>query len=52
MLDRLKLLFGKKQRKPKFTLEQYRQHDELKQKGLGRVLGKMHGIVNHSLIPF
>lgn len=35
-----------------FTEEEYNKDYELKEQGLERVLGKMHGIVGHAIIPF
>jgi len=52
-----KKLFGKKKEEAavpidRFTEEQYEQDYELKQQGLERVLGKMHSMVGHAIIPF
>lgn len=46
-----KRLFGKKGKK-EFTEEEYEKDYELKSKGLEAVLGKMHGLVGHAIIPF
>jgi len=51
MFERLKTLFGKKQ-KPRFTDEQYERHYELKKQGLERILGEMYNLVGHAIIPF
>ncbi len=51
MLDKLKRLFGKRQ-KPRFSYEQYAQYYELKKQGLERVLGEMYHLVGHAIIPF
>lgn len=53
----LKKLFGSKKEEqinlPKeFTQEQYQIYSELKEKGLEAVLGKMHNIIGHAIIPF
>lgn len=53
----LQRLFGgqKKLDKPeieKFSEEEYSTDYELKEQGLERVLGKMHELVGHALIPF
>jgi len=45
-------LFGKKQTQKDFTEEEWNQHYELKQKGLEAVLGKMHDMVGHAIVPF
>lgn len=46
-------IFGKKEPPPPvFTDEQYQRHDELKRQGLERVLGGMHDLVGHAIIPF
>jgi hypothetical protein len=50
-------LFGKKKDEKilpeeKFTPEQYDENYELKEKAIQHVLGKMHGIVGHAIIPF
>jgi len=50
----LKRLFGKKELpvKKEFTEEDHERYYELKSEGLEQVLGKMHPIVGHSIIPF
>ena len=53
----LKKLFGRKSKKiepttREFTEEEYSKDYELKEQGLEKVLGKMHGIVGHAIIPF
>ena len=51
MIDFIKRLFGKK--KPKeFTEEESEKDYELKSQGLESVLGKMHNLVGHAIIPF
>ena len=35
-----------------FTEEEYEKDYELKEQGLENVLGKMHGLVGHAIIPF
>jgi hypothetical protein len=52
-----KKLFGTKTREESgpnrdFTQEEYETDDELKQLGLETILGKMHNIVGHAIIPF
>jgi hypothetical protein len=51
-----KRLFGKKTKEEEvpedFTDEQYEQDYEDKQAGLENLLGKMHDLVGHSIIPF
>ena len=50
-----KKLFGKKEEKapePEFTEKQHEQAYELKKEGLESVLGEMHDIVGHAIIPF
>jgi hypothetical protein len=51
MLNRLKTFLGKNT-KPQFTDKQYQRHDELKKQGLESVLGEMHNLVGHAIIPF
>lgn len=53
----LKKLFGGKSKNVEpttreFTEEEYNKDYELKEQGLENVLGKMHGIVGHAIIPF
>ncbi len=49
----LKRIFGKKDPPPRvFTDEEYQRHDDLKRQGLERVLGRMHDLVGHAIIPF
>ncbi|MCZ8198674.1 MAG: hypothetical protein O9267_13805 [Flavobacterium sp.] len=53
----LKKLFGGKSKEVEipareFTEDEYNKDYELKEKGLENVLGKMHGIVGHAIIPF
>ena len=45
-------LFGKKETPREFTEEEWNKAYEDKQAGLERVLGKMHDMVGHALIPF
>jgi len=45
-------LFGKKETPKEFTEEEWNKDYEEKQKGLERVLGKMHDMVGHAIIPF
>ncbi len=52
MLGFLKRLFGKKQAAPQFTEEEYNRDYELKKAGLERVLGPMHDMVGHAIIPY
>lgn len=52
-----KNLFGKKNNtveitSREFTEEEYNKHYELKVQGLENVLGKVHGVVGHAIIPF
>ncbi len=51
-----KKLFGGKKEEPipeqEFSQEQYDRDYEEKAKGLEDVLGKMHGLVGHAIIPF
>ena len=50
----LKKLFGKKEMtvEKEFTDEEYENDYELKTKGLENVLGEMHNLVGHAIIPF
>ncbi len=50
----LKKLFGKKEApiEKEFTDEECNEDYELKSKGLENVLGKMHHLVGHAIIPF
>lgn len=50
----LKKLFGKKEEPiiKEFTEEEYEKDYELKSEGLENVLGKMHHLVGHAIIPF
>ena len=50
----LKKLFGKKEEPiiKEFTEEEYERDYELKSEGLENVLGKMHHLVGHAIIPF
>jgi hypothetical protein len=45
-------LFGKKVKPKEFTQEEWDKEYEDKQAGLERVLGKMHDMVGHAIIPF
>ena len=45
-------LFGKKAKPKEFTQEEWDKDYEDKQAGLERVLGKMHDLVGHAIIPF
>ena len=47
-------IFGKKEVpiEKEFTEEEYEKDYELKSKGLENVLGKMHNLVGHAIIPF
>jgi hypothetical protein len=45
-------LFGKKEAPREFTEEEFNKHYEEKQAGLERLLGEMHNMVGHALIPF
>ena len=45
-------LFGKKETPKEFTEEEWNKHYEDKQAGLERVLGNMHHLVGHAIIPF
>ncbi|MCL5273614.1 MAG: suppressor of fused domain protein [Chloroflexi bacterium] len=47
----LKKLFGKNTN-PRFSSVQYEQHYELKKQGLEKILGQMHHLVGHAIIPF
>ncbi|MEM6516611.1 MAG: suppressor of fused domain protein [Bacteroidota bacterium] len=50
----LKRLFGKKEVevKKEFTEEEHEKDYELKSEGLENLLGKMHNLVGHAIIPF
>ncbi len=50
----LKKLFGKKETpiEKEFTEEEHNKDYELKSKGLEYVLGEMHNVVGHAIIPF
>jgi len=50
----LKRLFGKKERpvEKEFTEEEHEKDYGLKSKGLENILGKMHALVGHAIIPF
>ncbi|WP_282080163.1 suppressor of fused domain protein [Aquimarina algiphila] len=50
----LKRLFGKKETpvEKEFTEKEHEKDYELKSKGLEEVLGKMHNLVGHAIIPF
>jgi hypothetical protein len=37
---------------PRFTADEQEHYCELKAQGLEKVLGKMHGLVGHAIIPF
>jgi len=50
-MNLFKKLFGKKSKK-EFSEEQYEKDYEEKEKGLKDVLGQMHGLVGHAIIPF
>ena len=56
MLNGLRKLFGKKPEPqpvaPDFSDEEYERDYELKTKGLEDILGKMHDMVGHAIIPF
>jgi hypothetical protein len=54
MINLLKKLFGKtgKPQPKEFTEQEYELDYELKSKGLETVLGKMHDLVGHAIIPF
>ncbi|AYB34061.1 suppressor of fused domain protein [Chryseolinea soli] len=45
-------LFGKKETPKEFTEEEWNTYYDDKQKGLENVLGKMHDMVGHAIIPF
>ena len=49
-----KRLFGKKEKtiEKEFSEEKHDRDYELKSKGLEDVLGKMHNLVGHAIIPF
>lgn len=51
MFDRLKNPFRREKRR-ELTDEEYQRFYDLKLQGLERVLGKMHDLVGHSIIPF
>lgn len=53
-MEFLKRLFGKKETpvEREFTEEEHEKNYELKSKGLENVLGKMHDLVGHAIIPF
>lgn len=50
----LKKLFGKKEKpsKKEFTEEEHEKYYKLKSEGLEAVLGEMHHLVGHAIIPF
>ena len=53
----LKKLFGGQKKeesipKPEFSQEEFDKNYEEKEKGLEKILGKMHGLVGHAIIPF
>jgi hypothetical protein len=48
----LSKLLGKKAKTKEFTEEEWNRDYEEKQKGLERLLGKMHDVVGHAVIPF
>jgi hypothetical protein len=56
MFNFIKRLFGKDnsqiQARTEFTEEEISAHDTLKIQGLEQVLGKMHDLVGHAIIPF
>jgi hypothetical protein len=56
MLNALRKLFSKKPEpqpvSKDFSDQEYEQDYELKSKGLEKVLGEMHGLVGHAIIPF
>src|SRR5882762_3368828 len=43
---------GSHDKKPEFSDAEYARHYEAKQKALERILGPMHNIVGHAVIPF
>lgn len=47
-----KRLFGKSNKPEQFTGQEHELDYELKSKGLENVLGKMHDLVGHAIIPF
>jgi len=51
MLKKFKTLIGKN-KKNRFSSEQYQRHYELKKQALERILGQMHNLVGHAIIPF
>jgi len=53
MFNFIKKLFGKSEPEAKeFTDEEHEQDYELKKQGLEHILGEMHDIVGHAIIPF
>ncbi|MFL9831491.1 suppressor of fused domain protein [Flavobacterium sp. ST-87] len=54
MMNLLKKIFGKaKRQEPKeFTEQEHELDYELKSQGLENILGKMHDLVGHAIIPF
>jgi len=54
MLNFLKKLFGKKNKpiEKRFTEQEFEIYYDLKSKGLEKVLGEMHNLVGHAIIPF
>jgi hypothetical protein len=52
MIGLLLKLLGLKKRKPKFTEAECTHHYEAKMAALQRVLGPMHNMVGHAVIPF
>ncbi|MCG8571295.1 MAG: suppressor of fused domain protein [Spirochaetes bacterium] len=49
MIKFIKNLFSKK---PKFTDDDYEQHYEKKSKSLENLLGELHELVGHAIVPF
>ena len=52
MFKFFKKLFSKQEPQKEFSSEEYDKHYEQKQAGLEKVLGPMHNMVGHAIIPF
>ncbi|MGQ9904741.1 MAG: hypothetical protein ACUVRU_10575 [Anaerolineae bacterium] len=53
MFDKLKArLFGRKEPlRRRFSDEQYKLHYKLKKRAMESILGEMHGLMRHSIVP-
>ncbi len=52
MFDFLKRIFEKKKPAPQFSQQQYDQHHQATRAALEKILGPMHDVVSHAVIPF